>query len=49
MRLALGEASSMLLGSQRGLPQRLHESGFTFRYPTIKAALEASLAPAQTA
>lgn len=43
MRLALGEVSSVLLGSQRSVPRRLLESGFAFRYPTIEAALDASL------
>lgn len=49
MRLALGEASGVLLGSQRSVPRRLRESGFEFRYPTIEAALAASLASAATA
>jgi uncharacterized protein (TIGR01777 family) len=41
MRLLLGEFSSVLLGSQRALPQRLLDSGFEFRYPALDTALEA--------
>jgi len=43
MRLVLGEFSSVLLGSQRSVPQRLRASGFEFRYPTIETALKAGL------
>jgi uncharacterized protein (TIGR01777 family) len=45
MRLALGEFSDVLLGSQRCVPQRLLDSGFVFRYPTIEAALKTSMDP----
>jgi hypothetical protein len=48
MRLALGEVCEVLLGSQRCLPQRLQESGFSFRYPTIDAALLACLSDSGT-
>ena len=41
MRALLGEFSGVLLGSQRTIPQRLLESGFVFRYPTLDVALEA--------
>ena len=37
--LALGEASSMLLASQRVVPRVLTAAGFTFRFPTLDAAL----------
>jgi uncharacterized protein (TIGR01777 family) len=43
LRLALGEISSELLTSARVLPKRLLESGFTFDYPTVAAALTAEL------
>lgn len=43
LRLALGEAASDLLSSQRVVPRRLQESGFTFRHPTIRTAVEAAL------
>ncbi|MFI6338198.1 TIGR01777 family oxidoreductase [Streptomyces sp. NPDC050535] len=42
LRLALGEMSSDILGSQRVLPTRLLESGFTFAFPTIEDALRAA-------
>lgn len=41
MRLLLGEFSGVLLGSQRTRPQRLLDSGFAFRYPTLDVALKA--------
>ena len=44
LRAGLGELSSELLGSSRVLPARLLEAGFTFRYPSIDAALAAALA-----
>jgi len=37
--LALGEAAGLLLASQRVLPARLLESGFTFQFSEISAAL----------
>src|SRR5580704_16292714 len=43
LKLALGEMSSELLTSARVLPARLLESGFTFSYPTVGAALAAEL------
>lgn len=43
LRLALGEMSSDILGSQRVLPTRLLESGFTFAFPSIESALRAAL------
>jgi uncharacterized protein (TIGR01777 family) len=40
IKLALGEFGRTLLASQRALPQRLTEAGFTFGYPDIDTALE---------
>ena len=39
LKAILGEASSLLLGSQRVLPQRAIEAGFTFKYPNMKPCL----------
>ncbi len=39
LRLALGELSVLLLGSQQAQPAHLHGAGFTFRYPEFAAAL----------
>ncbi|MFG2309605.1 TIGR01777 family oxidoreductase [Streptomyces sp. NPDC048566] len=43
MRLALGEMSGEILGSQRVLPARLLESGFAFAFPSIDGTLRAAL------
>lgn len=43
LRLALGDMSGDILGSQRVLPTRLLESGFAFTYPSIEGALRAAL------
>lgn len=43
LRGVLGEMSELLLGGQRALPQKLADAGFSFRYPTIEAALRAEL------
>jgi uncharacterized protein (TIGR01777 family) len=40
VRIALGEASALLLSSYNVLPTRLTESGFQFRHATAAAALE---------
>ena len=40
MRLALGEASTLLLEGQRVLPQKLQAAGFEFRFPTIDVAMQ---------
>jgi uncharacterized protein (TIGR01777 family) len=43
-RLALGQmADEALLGSQRVLPSKLLNSGYTFRYPDLQAALKRAL------
>lgn len=43
LKLALGEAASVLLGGQRCLPDRLRELGFTFDYPELRSALASIL------
>lgn len=44
LRLLLGDMSRLLLTGQRAQPERLtHELQFTFRYPTLTAALTATL------
>ncbi|WP_319523375.1 TIGR01777 family oxidoreductase [uncultured Desulfosarcina sp.] len=39
LRLMMGEMANMLLVSQRVVPQRLIEEGFTFRFPDVDGAL----------
>ena len=39
LRLALGDLSQVLLGSQRIVPRRFEELGFQYRYPTVEAAV----------
>jgi uncharacterized protein len=43
LRLALGEMAGDVLGSQRVLPRRLLDSGFTFAFPTAAEAVSAAL------
>ena len=43
LRLLLGGMSSAALDSIRAVPARLTAAGFTFKYPTIEAALDAEL------
>jgi hypothetical protein len=40
LRLILGEFADTLLTGQLVLPKRLVDAGFTFRFPTIEAALK---------
>jgi uncharacterized protein (TIGR01777 family) len=40
IKMALGELGTVLLGSQRVLPLRLLQSGFTFRFPNLTEALK---------
>ncbi|WP_307620197.1 TIGR01777 family oxidoreductase [Streptomyces sp. V3I7] len=42
LRVALGEMAGDVLGSQRVLPARLLQSGFTFAYPGIEDAIRAA-------
>jgi uncharacterized protein len=44
LRVALGELSSVMLDSQRLVPQRLVEEGFLFAYPELDQALRHLLA-----
>ncbi len=44
LRWLLGEQAEILLASQRAVPQRLLEAGFTFAYPHLEAALRQLLA-----
>jgi len=44
LRILLGEAAALVLTGQRVRPRRLERSGFTWRYPTIAAALTDLLA-----
>ena len=39
LRILLGEAAALVLTGQRVRPRRLEQSGFTWRYPAITAAL----------
>ncbi|QEU94844.1 TIGR01777 family oxidoreductase [Streptomyces kanamyceticus] len=43
LRIVLGEMAADVLGSQRVLPTRLLESGFTFAFPTIEETLRSAL------
>jgi uncharacterized protein (TIGR01777 family) len=42
LRVALGEMAGDVLGSQRVVPKRLLESGFSFAYPGIEEAIRAA-------
>jgi uncharacterized protein (TIGR01777 family) len=42
LRIVLGEMAGDVLGSQRVLPMRLLESGFTFAFPEIEEAIRAA-------
>lgn len=43
LRVIFGEMSTALLDSERGRPERLLESGFSFRYPALELALRSLL------
>ena len=45
MKLLLGEMATLVLGSQRVLPQRLLAEGFKFEYPDLETALRKLLQP----
>ena len=40
LRLAIGDMSQILLGSQRAVPRAALDSGFTFQFDTLEQALE---------
>ena len=40
LRLALGDLSHLLLDSQKVVPKRLVESGFSYRFPSVERAME---------
>lgn len=42
-RLAFGDLGAMLLGGQRALPRRAQDSGYSFKLPGLRAALESAL------
>jgi len=44
MRAAFGEVADLLLTGQRGVPQRLADLGFQFRFPELEAALRDAVA-----
>ncbi|WP_049580101.1 TIGR01777 family oxidoreductase [Streptomyces sp. SBT349] len=44
LRVVLGEFSQDVVGSQRVLPRRLLDAGFTFEHPTVEDAVRAALA-----
>jgi uncharacterized protein (TIGR01777 family) len=46
LRLVLGEKADLVLQGRRARPRVALAHGFTFRYPTLAAALQASLGPA---
>ena len=43
LRVAFGEVSDVLLASQRVLPRRAGESGYSFRYPDLSGAIAAAI------
>ncbi len=43
LKIALGQMSELMLNSERVVPAKLMRSGFQFKYPHLRAALEASL------
>ena len=45
MRIAFGEAATVLLASQRVVPRRLQSLGFRFAFPSLDAALRDILTP----
>ena len=46
LQLLLGDGAQVVLQGQQVLPQRLQQQGFSYRYPTLDAALAAATSPA---
>lgn len=44
LKIVLGEFADVLLASQRALPKRIQQSGYSFRHPALEEALRATLA-----
>jgi len=42
MKAAFGEVADLLLTGQRGVPRRLLDLGFQFRFPELEGALRTS-------
>lgn len=45
LRVLLGDLSHLLLDSQRVVPKRFIEQGFSYRYPTVESAMEEVFRP----
>jgi len=43
VRLAVGEMAHLLLTGQRAIPKRTLDSGYRFRYPELRPALDSVL------
>jgi uncharacterized protein (TIGR01777 family) len=43
LKLMLGERAELLLGGQRALPAKVQALGYTFQYPTLENALNATI------
>lgn len=47
LRVAMGEAAEIVLASQRVVPNKAREAGFSFRFPELEGALLDLLAPSE--
>lgn len=43
LRMALGQMAEMLLHGQRAIPEKILGSGFEFKFPDLRSALEDAL------
>lgn len=43
LKIVMGEFGGVMLASQKGIPKRLTDEGFPFRYPALAAAIDASV------
>lgn len=43
LKAVLGESASLLLGSQKVIPEAIHKTGFVFQHPTLSQALESMI------